>query len=88
MPGHWLGLHNRQFFNCFQNFEEKYFVEVNKTVPLVGNRESASAAMFFSNCMYSISGLYSYNINLHRNTLSVLKVLHVHFLLSVYIFNL
>ena len=22
------------FFNCFQKFEEKYFVEVNKTVPL------------------------------------------------------
>ena len=23
MPGHWRGLHNRQFvFNCFQKFEE------------------------------------------------------------------
>ena len=32
MLGHWRGLHNRPFFFSFQKFEEKYFVEVNKTV--------------------------------------------------------
>ena len=56
-------------------------------LPLLGNRDSASAAMFFLPGIYSISKPYSSNINLYRNTLSVLNFLHVKFLWSVYIFN-
>ena len=54
--------------------------------PLLGNRYSASAAMFSLPGIYSISGPYLSNISLHRNTISVLKFLHVIILWSVYIF--
>ena len=38
MLGHWRGLHNRQFLFFFQKFEEKIFVEVNKTVRRNGQK--------------------------------------------------
>ena len=38
MPGHWRGLHNRQFvLIVFENLKKKYFVEVNKTVGSFNN---------------------------------------------------
>ena len=45
---------------------------------------NASAAIFLEPCMYMSSGLYSSRISLHLMTLSVLNVLYVKFLCSVY----
>ena len=53
---------------------------------LLGNIDSASAAIFFSPRIYSISGPFSSNISLHCNALSLLKFLHVKIYWSVYIF--
>ena len=54
---------------------------------LLGDRDSASATMFFSPEIYSFYGLYYSSICLPRSTLYVMKLLHVRFLWSVYIFN-
>ena len=54
-------------------------------LPLIGSRDSVSETIFLLPGIYSISGLYSSSMSLHRNTLSVLKFLHVRFLWSVYI---
>ena len=54
---------------------------------LLGNHDSASAAIFSLPGIYSISGTYYYNISLNHNTLSVFKFLRVTFLWSVDIFN-
>ena len=53
--------------------------------PLKGNLYSVSATMSYSPLIYSISGPYYSIISIHINTLSVLKLLHVMFLLLVYI---
>ena len=48
------------------------------------NLDIASTTMFLAPGMYWISGPYSSIINLHRNTMLVLKNLYVKFLWSVY----
>ena len=54
---------------------------------ILGNHDKSSAAIFLYLCIYYISGTYSSIINLHCNTRSVLKFLHIIFLWSAYILN-
>ena len=54
------------------------FLEVDSCVvselPFKGNIDSASATIFFSPCIYYISGPHSSSIGIHFNTISVLNV--------------
>ena len=81
-------LHNPNYHEFWHSSCCIRFSCVVSSLPLLGHRDSASAAIFFSTLIYSIYGPYSSNINLQRNTLLVFKFLHVRFLLSVYIFNI
>ena len=56
-------------------------------LPSKVNLDSASATIFLSSFIYSISVAYYSSISLHLNTLPVLKLLHAGFLWSLYILN-
>ena len=53
-------------------------------ISAMSNLLNASAVIFFEPCIYMSSGLYSSRISLHLMTLSVLNVLKIKFLWSVY----
>ena len=54
-------------------------------VSTMSNLLNVAAAIFLELCMYMSSGLYCSRISLYLMTLSVLNVLYVKFLWSVYI---